>query len=101
MIGCESTDLSMLDDEKESIVDKILADMQRFEVSQGEECKGCGYAKKGADLFRCEYCGGPICDYCYNMTLDSKFICRKCLSEKKLTIYDVLFEEDGAGRPFF
>lgn len=91
----------MLNDGKESIVDKILANMQRFEVSQGEKCEGCGYAKKGADLFKCEYCGGPICDYCHNVTIDCKFICRKCINEKKLTINDVLLEEDGAGRPFF
>jgi len=88
-------------DEHENTTDKLIKRLSDLEDETGGICKGCGYQADDNECFECEECGAPICSYCYNMTNDCTFICRECIRSKGLTVADVQFEVDGAGRLFF
>ncbi|TFG27898.1 hypothetical protein EU527_18015 [Candidatus Thorarchaeota archaeon] len=88
-------------DEREDASDKIIKRLSELHEASGGTCKGCGYQADDNECFECEECGAPICTYCHNMTNDYTFICRACIESKGLTVDDVQFDTDGAGRPFF
>lgn len=88
-------------DEKRDAAEKILDGIGDQRSKSGGTCRGCDYEAADSDFFECEACGAPICTYCHNMTLDGDLICRDCVKAQDLTPDDVMFEEDGQGRPFF
>jgi hypothetical protein len=91
----------MVKDEKDSVIDSLVKRLQNLDDTKGRKCEGCGCESDDIEFFNCEFCGGPICTLCYNMTNDCSFICRSCIQMRGLTIDDVQFSEDGAGRSFF
>jgi len=90
-----------MDDDKKEVSERILSNLKKIQESKGGRCEGCGYESRDADFFECEFCGGQLCTYCDNMTDDFKFICRECIKSMDLTVNDLQFEVDGAGRSFF